>query len=260
MNKFVWLFFLLSIPFSINASENNLEVYVLYNHENFIKNSPSYNVAWTLFEKAATKNNINLLLIYSSWNKSLKLLKSNKADSALLAFYTKERAKIMGFSVPVGLDAISIFKSKDSTLKDDFKNSTIGVQKGSIHTDLAKNKGFKYIYESTTRPELHRMLIAGRIDYILENESLVEYFCVHISDPKHCPTKVGLPLKKEPLYIVYNSKKPSVYNLFYKLNKYIYNERESVETKELFLNAGYSLEQYNTWKKVLIAHVNQYSF
>lgn len=248
------------VVFQSKASEPELEVYVLYNHDTFIEQSRSYKVGWTLFENAATKNNIRLKIIHSSWNKSLKLLGQNKIDSTLLAFYTKERNKKMSFSVPVALDQISIFKNKNDSKPKDYKSSSVGVHKGSIHTMLAKKAGFDFIYESTTRNELHRMLMAGRIDYILENESLIEHFCMGVINNKNCLLKEGTPLKQEALYIVYNNKDSEVENLFKLINKEIYNQQESAETQELFLSAGYTLEQFNLWKRSINEHVGRINF
>ena len=248
------------VVFQSKASESELEVYVLYNHEAFIKQSRSYMVGWTLFENAATKNKIKLKIIHSSWNKSLKLLAQNKIDSTLLAFYTEERGKKMSFSLPVALDQISIFKNKNYSEPKIYKEASIGVHKGSIHTVLAKKSGFSFIYESTTRSELHRMLSAGRLDYILENESLIEHFCMNIKSNNNCLSKIGTSLKQEPLYIVYNSKKTAVNNLFKKINKVIYNESGSLKTQNLFLNAGYTLEEYNIWKSLIDMNAGRVHF
>lgn len=237
------------------ANESELKVYVIYNHDIYTENSRSYKVGWSLFENAAIKNDLTLTVIHSPWSKSLKLLNQNKIDSGFPAFYTKERAKDMSFSIPISLDEISLFKKAGKSILGDYKASSIGVNENSIHTVLAKKLGFGFVYESTTRPELHRMLKAGRIDYILENESLVEYFCMTMSDDKYCLTKVGASLQQEPLYIVYNNRDPAVYDKFNKINKVIYDERESTKTKELFLSSGYSLEQYKLWVSLLNQHV-----
>lgn len=257
MKKFILIIYLLLIAFQSKANDSELDVYVLYNHDIFNKQSRSYKVAWALFENAATKNNITLKIIHSSWNKSLKLLGQNKIDSTLLAFHTKARNKKMSFSVPVALDQISIFKNKNDSKPKDYKSSSVGVHKGSVHTILAKKVGFDSIYESTTRNELHRMLMAGRIDYILENESLIEHFCIRVIDNKNCLLKEGTPLKQEALYIVYNNKDSVVQKLFNVINKEIYNQRESAETQELFLNAGYTLEQFNLWKRLINEHADK---
>ncbi len=235
-----------------SASTQDLEVYALLKHDDFKESSRTYKVAWTLFERAAIKNNIKLTITYSSWFKSLKLLNENKIDSTLLAFYTDKRAEKLGYSVPVSLDQLSIYRDAN-TKKINFEQASIGVHKGSIHANLVKDMGFKDIYETDTRTELHRMLKAKRIDYILENESLIDYFCTSISDTleSNCLSKEGTPINQKPLYIIYNKKNERVTNIFNIINMEIIENRNSQETSDIFLNAGYSLEDYKTWNKLV---------
>ncbi len=214
MKRFIFLVCIMLIISMAKANGSELKVYVIYNHDIYTENSRSYKVGWSLFENAAIKNDLTLTVIHSPWSKSLKLLNQNKIDSGFPAFYTKERAKDMSFSIPISLDEISLFKKAGKSILGDYKASSIGV-----------------------------------------NESLVEYFCMTMSDDKYCLTKVGASLQQEPLYIVYNNRDPAVYDKFNKINKVIYDERESTKTKELFLSSGYSLEQYKLWVSLLNQHV-----
>jgi ABC-type amino acid transport substrate-binding protein len=252
MLKLIFIVIFTLTPLCIRASAQEIEMHVLYNHDIFKESSRSYKVAWTLFERAAIKNNIKLSLTYSSWFKSLKLLNENKIDSTLLAFYTEKRAEKWSYSVPVSLDTLSIYKDV-TTQKKDFEEASIGVHKGSIHAEIVKSMGFKAIYESNTRTELHRMLKAERIDYILENESLIDYFCTNIKDTleNSCLMKVGTPISQEPLYIIYNNKDERVNTIFNTINTEIINNRSSKETKDIFLNAGYALGDYTTWQTLV---------
>mgnify|MGYP001029629842 FL=1 len=238
-------------------TSDSLKVYVTYNHENFIESSRSYNVGWALFEQAATKNKIKINIIYAPWATSLELLSNSKIDSAFLAFYSAERAQKIAYSVPIAYDSISVYKSSKKMPPSNFEEATIGVHKGSIHAELAKSMNFKATYESASRPELHRMLNVGRIDYILENESLINSVCFNAlgTTDNGCLSSVGTPIKHNPLYVVFNKNSKRVNDIMTTINREIINNHLNDETKAVFINSGYSANEFLIWQELMTNHL-----
>ena len=234
-----------------------LKVYVTYNHENFIESSRSYKVGWTLFEQAATKHKIKLNIINAPWATSLELLSQSKIDSAFLAFYSADRAEKISYSVPVAYDSISVYKSSKKMPPSNFKEATVGVHKGSIHAELAKSMNFKATYESASRPELHRMLNVGRIDYILENESLINSVCFNATGTteKGCLSSVGTPIKHSSLHVIFNKNSKRVNDLMTTINREIINNHLNDETKAVFISSGYSANEYLIWQELMTNHL-----
>ncbi len=238
-------------------TSDSLKVYVTYNHENFIESSRSYKVGWTLFEQAATKHKIKLNIINAPWATSLELLSQSKIDSAFLAFYSADRAEKISYSVPVAYDSISVYKSSKKMPPSNFKEATVGVHKGSIHAELAKSMNFKSTYESASRPELHRMLNVGRIDYILENESLINSVCFNATGTteKGCLSSVGTPIKHSSLHVIFNKNSKRVNDLMTTINREIINNHLNDETKAVFISSGYSANEYLIWQELMTNHL-----
>jgi ABC-type amino acid transport substrate-binding protein len=238
-------------------TSDSLKVYVTYNHENFIESSRSYKVGWTLFEQAATKHKIKLNIINAPWATSLELLSQSKIDSAFLAFYSADRAEKISYSVPVAYDSISVYKSSKKMPPSNFKEATVGVHKGSIHAELAKSMNFKATYESASRPELHRMLNVGRIDYILENESLINSVCFNATGTteKGCLSSVGTPIKHSSLHVIFNKNSKRVNDLMTTINREIINNHLNDETKAVFISSGYSANEYLIWQELMTNHL-----
>ena len=238
-------------------TSDSLKVYVTYNHENFIESSRSYKVGWTLFEQAATKHKIKLNIINAPWATSLELLSQSKIDSAFLAFYSADRAEKISYSVPVAYDSISVYKSSKKMPPSNFKEATVGVHKGSIHAELAKSMNFKATYESASRPELHLMLNVGRIDYILENESLINSVCFNATGTteKGCLSSVGTPIKHSSLHVIFNKNSKRVNDLMTTINREIINNHLNDETKAVFINSGYSANEYLIWQELMTNHL-----
>ena len=238
-------------------TSDSLKVYVTYNHENFIESSRSYKVGWTLFEQAATKHKIKLNIINAPWATSLELLSQSKIDSAFLAFYSADRAEKISYSVPVAYDSISVYKSSKKMPPSNFKEATVGVHKGSIHAELAKSMNFKATYESASRPELHRMLNVGRIDYILENESLINSVCFNATGTteKGCLSSVGTPIKHSSLHVIFNKNSKRVNDLMTTINREIIKNHLNDETKAVFISSGYSANEYLIWQELMTNHL-----
>lgn len=259
MKKVTWFIFMLLVSFNNKAQQ--IDLYVLSQHEHFIEYSQAYSAGWSIFTHAAKKANIQINIIQSPWIRTLEFLKEGKIDSAFISFSSKTRRENIKYSLPISLGGISIYEltSKNSNIAKliNLQESTVGVLKGSIHAELAKEMGFKSSYESIERKELHKLLLGGRIDYILETKSIVEYFCRNkpLLNDYICLKEVGSTISKQPLFVLYSNKKP-VDNKIKQINKAIIGMYKSGEVKSIFTKVGYSQEDYFIWEEIFNQSIN----
>ncbi|WP_164078281.1 substrate-binding periplasmic protein [Alteromonas facilis] len=237
----------------IAYAKDEVTVTVFEDHARYVSASSSYGLSWLLLEAAAEKANIELVVIPSSWNASMKRLQSGKVDLVFAALKTKEREKWATFSLPLIAEGSAIFTHPKNSVNHfdeiDLQNSTIGVPAKSIHEELSRELGFENIYPTAQRPQLYDMLDAGRIDYLFLGESIIDYYCLFVDGAQNrdCMKKIEPIFHADSVHtiVLKTNKEAQVY--LNRLNQSLFNMRDAKNIKALFNKYPDAHETHAQW-------------
>lgn len=246
--KLLVLLIFLSIP----SYAETITVALFEDHESYLKHSRAYKVNWEVFELAAKSEGFTLEPEPYLWLRAMNELKLAKVDAMVGAFYSKERSKIAYFSQPMALDNIYLYAAKENQLSvNEIKsqNPLIGVTTNSIGDSVATNLEFLNIYRKSSSEQVFDLLTKGRIDYAIFSESVAEKHCASAIEhnlKRNCLFPMALPIKINTFHTIY-SKTPRTKDIASRIdasvNRLIYQEK----IKPIFLNSGYSTEEYELW-------------
>lgn len=231
---------------------NQLTVGVFDEHPLYLKTSKPYAVGWEILSQAAQSANIELIPVEEGWARSIVALKNKRIDGIYGAMMSEERKEWANFSLPISSDLVYVFSEPNTTSTQleqiDRNLASVGVSKDSIQHQLAIEMGFKNIYAIIDRNVLYKMLLAGRIDYLIYSDSFVNVYCYKYNKQQQqgCLQPVKPALASNTLHLMYlknNSKQP----LYDKLNKALIALESAGTIKSIFEKYHQSNEAYQAW-------------
>jgi hypothetical protein len=239
-----------------------LKVALYENHDNYIKYSRAYRVNWELFKLAANADGFTVKAKPYLWLRSLNALKEKKLDAVIGGYYSKERNKFAHFSLPTALDSIYLYAYKQKPYSLDqikSKNSLVGVTTNSIGDSLAKDLNLTNVYRKSSSEQVFELLIKGKLDYAIFSESVAKTHCSIKEKRKlgeNCLFSISPPIKTNGFHTLY-SKTPKNLIIANRIelstSKLIYEKK----VKPIFLNAGYSEQEYQLWLEARQNWINE---
>ncbi len=253
--KFIVVSLILSFQ-SLALAKNSLTIGIFNEHEIYIETSAPYAIGWKLLTVAAARENIELETIRETWTRSLSALDSEQFDGVYGAMITTERLKWGRFSVPLSYDEIHIFAQPDNPVesKEQINKSTdaVGVTKDSIQHDMARELDFSNIYAIVDRSSLYKMLLAGRLDYLIYSDTFINTYCFgyHKKKEENCLKSVGKPLSINSIHVLYKKGNLSAQPLADRIDQQIGQLYESKYVESLFKQYPLGDRLYNTWENL----------
>ena len=237
---------------TLPQSGQEIHISVFEDHDKQLTFSSSYGLSWKLITKAAEVNGIPFVKVKTNWNSSINRLKQDKIDLVFGAFKTEERQKWALFSSALASDSSALFTKPEadtlSLLNINFEVESVGVIEGSTQATLARKLGFKHIYPSKMRKQLYDLLTSGRINYILLGHSSIKLYC---GNKIECVKQVGAKLDTNYIHIMGNKHSAKAFTGIKMINDGLHRIAEQKETKDMFIQYGYSLQEYEYWKSQL---------
>ncbi|WP_163352123.1 ABC transporter substrate-binding protein [Desulfovibrio sp. JC010] len=136
----------------------------------------SYEILSEIFKEMGADFEIQLV----PWGRAVKSVEHGKADGIPLLMKNSEREKFMVFSLPLieNREVFYFLKDVHPDFRwesfEDLSGKTIGLVNGYTYGDdflvAMKQKKFKVLYSKDTEANF-RKLMAGRVDFVLDNES-----------------------------------------------------------------------------------------
>jgi len=120
-----------------------------------------------LFRAVAETAGLKAKIALESWPRIRQELESGKIDVITGMYYSKERDKLVDFSIPHNIIKYSIFVRKDSAIKSlvDLNEKEIIVMRGAISHDFLKTKGVAgKIITTNDTPAALKYLASGKHD------------------------------------------------------------------------------------------------
>ncbi len=243
------------------STDSTFNVGVFDENNVYLETSVPYRIGWQIFIKASKKANLKIVVHPGAWTRSLKALKSNDLDALYGAMKTEERQAWAYFSLPVSYDTIQIFSEPNNPIsvvsQIDKKSQTVGVTKDSIQHGMAKALNFSNIYPIVERDSLYKMLLAGRLDYIIFSNSLTNVYCYKYTlKGVGCLKAIGEPLAENSMHIMYSQSNQSVYEKRTKIDKQIHLMYQSGEIKNIFGQYRDGKSMYSTWRRFYLADID----
>ena len=248
---------LLIFLFSGHLSAQNLRVNVFDEHELHLKYSRSYSVAWQIFQMAANNADIQLIPYNEVWIRSISFLKQHKGVNVVFGAMPSEQRKAWTtFSAPLAVEHIAAYAKHDSpyssfsALKSNKHIVNLGVTRGSIHQDLAKEFGFKYIHAFTDRNKVFEMLDAGKVDALIYTHALTSFYCGKFKNVKNnqCLKQLDKPIQNSTLHFMFNISDQTTALAVEKIQHQIKPLVEGNILQKLFKETGYTSDDYLFWQ------------
>ncbi len=111
--------------------------------------------------------------VFFPWKRTQFLVKAGKLDGLAIAWYTKERAETMVYSIPYINTAIVLIKHKNDPFVynniNDLEGKNIGVIRGYGYLEKIKSSKIQKSVVSSLEQNL-RKLVKGRIDLTIEEK------------------------------------------------------------------------------------------
>ena len=248
---------LLSVHISGFSASKTLEVGVFDEHPIYMKTSVPYRLGWQLFLDAAQRADIEIIARQGAWARSINSIKLNELDGIYGAMKGDEREHWANFTLPLSYDSVHIFAKLERTtaaLTDiDMESESVGVSKGSIQHEMARSLNFSNIYAIIDRNTIYKMLLAGRLDYIIFSTSMTNIYCYKYSpEPTNCLKAVGEPLAINSLHVMYSQSNLKVQQHFKAINEQIRLMYESSEITTLFKQSKEGEKMYSTWLELYL--------
>lgn len=246
--KLLTLLIFLSIP----SYAETITVALFEEHESYLEHSRAYKVNWEVFELAASSAGFTVEAKPYLWLRAMNELKLAKIDAIVGAYYSKERIKMAHFSQPMALDNIYLYATKKNSLSlDEIKsqNLLIGVTTNSIGDSLASSLELPNIYRKSSSEQVFNLLNKGRLDYAIFSESVAKKHCastVEYNLKKNCLVPMILPIKINTFHTIY-SKTPRTKDIASRIDATINQLIAQEKIKPIFLNSGYSDQEYKLW-------------
>lgn len=126
-----------------------------------------------LMRNIANDLNISIKTVVLPWGRSIADTKDGKIDAVLTAFYTKERAKYISFSIPYDTMDTSVFVAKGKEFPFNKWDDLIGLTGLTIVGDSQGDKWDKYedeklnVLRVVKIEQIFEMLVNGRADYAI---------------------------------------------------------------------------------------------
>lgn len=151
--------------------------------------------------------------VFFPWKRTQFLVKSGKLDGLAIAWYTKERAETMVYSIPYINTAIVLIKHKNDPFVynkiNDLEGKNIGVLRGYGYLEKIQSDKIQKSVVNSLEQNL-RMIVNGRIDLTLEEKLNVENTIASL--PQEIQTALTIienPLEVKKLHITLSKQIPN---------------------------------------------------
>ena len=250
---------------SVPTLADTLHINVYDGHRDYLLHSRSYSTAWDILRKAAAVQNITIEAQEAPWIRSITFLRKSKGVNAVFgAMPSSKRRQWSQFSAPLAVEYIAAYTNVDKAI-DSFSELmerklelNIGVTKGSIHQDIAKQLGFQYVITFTKRESMFEMLKHRKIDALIYTHALTNFYCAKVFnfDDKDCVKQIGQPIENSTIHFMYRGEHDKTSALAQRINAGVTELYVNGEIARLFSEKGYRKADYNFWQSRFIKWKN----
>ncbi|MCW9045429.1 MAG: transporter substrate-binding domain-containing protein [Alphaproteobacteria bacterium] len=210
-------------------------------------NLPGKGVATEIVVTALNKAGYKTSMHFAPWARALEGTISGTYDILLTTSFTKERAKVVAYSEPYLGNVIRFIKLESKAYHfdqlDDLHHLNIGVVRGYVYEPMFDKSELIYKIENTLLENNLRMLLAGRLDLVVEDELVAQKTISKLfPDEKYNFSFLSKPLNKKPMHIIIRKAHPSHVTIISRFNAVLDTMRADGTYDEILAKHGFSVK------------------
>ena len=200
-------------PHHIVAQEKKIELATDTWHPYYGPDLENGGFLTELAKEAFKRTGYDCEVKFVPWKRAFEVAKIGNYDGLLGAYFTEERLEFFVYSEPLSEVKVTFFskKGRNITYRElkDLSPYMIGIVRGYHHTDEFETADYLTKIETADTENNLRILLAERIDLILESRKVVLYllqekFPENITDVE----AIEPPLQIHKLHVVISKKSP----------------------------------------------------